>query len=164
MKYTWRITKYNPAYRNERGIYINDEWTAYSDIGKSFKGKILTEDEYLRYENLYIDSIIKLMRASNIYILSISELEVYDENIQLKNGIILSIDDITKVIKSILRERIWCKLTYVNEFYVHFGYDFNMYVGSNKPSDDVLHEIRRSELFVEEFISPYLTDVDDDLA
>lgn len=53
----WRITKYNPKFRNELGHYQKKEWTSVSDIGKIFEGKQLTVEEYLNTENLYINSI-----------------------------------------------------------------------------------------------------------
>ena len=39
--YGWRITKYNPAFRDERGAYLKDEWTSVSDVGKSFGDEVL---------------------------------------------------------------------------------------------------------------------------
>ena len=41
----YRITKYNPANRID-GIYITEEWTSFSDIGKIFDGTKLTQTEY----------------------------------------------------------------------------------------------------------------------
>lgn len=38
----YRITKYDPQYRDEQGIYIREDWTSYSDIGKTYNGKLLT--------------------------------------------------------------------------------------------------------------------------
>ena len=32
----YRITKYNPEFRDEEGRYILDEWTSVTDIGKEF--------------------------------------------------------------------------------------------------------------------------------
>ncbi|QSX06726.1 hypothetical protein JYG23_04550 [Sedimentibacter sp. zth1] len=58
MNYMWRITKYNPQYRDSYGAYLKDEWTSLSDVGKQYDGKVFTKDEYLEYERLYIESII----------------------------------------------------------------------------------------------------------
>lgn len=100
------------------------------------------------------------MDASKINTLDINDLEIYDENIRIVDGTTLTLGSIKEVIKHILREKIWCKLTNNNVFYVHFGYDFNMYVGSNEPSSGVLMEITRNGLFVEECISPYINNIE----
>jgi hypothetical protein len=34
--YKYRITKYNPIYRDPEGKYTIEDWTAISDIGKVF--------------------------------------------------------------------------------------------------------------------------------
>lgn len=34
----FRITKYNPQFRNKQGEYKNEEWTSVYDIGKKFEG------------------------------------------------------------------------------------------------------------------------------
>ncbi len=39
MKFMWRVTKYNPTFRDENGTYIKDEWTSFSDIGKKVSRK-----------------------------------------------------------------------------------------------------------------------------
>jgi hypothetical protein len=38
----YRICKYNPRFR-VNGVYIKDEWTSVSDIGKTFEDGVLTE-------------------------------------------------------------------------------------------------------------------------
>jgi hypothetical protein len=44
--YAWRITKYNPAFRDERGAYLQDEWTGISDIEAVYDGEALTYAAY----------------------------------------------------------------------------------------------------------------------
>ncbi|MFL0507599.1 hypothetical protein ACH0B5_17895 [Ureibacillus sp. 179-F W5.1 NHS] len=39
MKYQWRITKYNPAFRDQDGAYMKDEWISSSDIGQHLMEK-----------------------------------------------------------------------------------------------------------------------------
>lgn len=53
----YRITKYNPANRID-GIYMADEWTGFSDIGKVFGGTKLSQDIYLKTERAYIDWLL----------------------------------------------------------------------------------------------------------
>ena len=56
----YRITKYNPINRVDE-VYIADEWTSSSDIGKVFNGKTLSRDTYLKTEQAYIDCCIELI-------------------------------------------------------------------------------------------------------
>ena len=39
--------------------------------------------------------------------------------------------------------------------YIHFGYDYYMYIGSSNACDNVRIKIQEEGLFVEEFKSPY---------
>jgi len=57
-----------------------------------------------------------------------------------------------------LREAIWCKLEAEGRFYIHFGWDYYMYIGSDKSSADAIQLATSDGLFVEDFISPYLTE------
>lgn len=47
------IVKYPPSGYNKDGIYMYDDWTSISDIGKSFNGKIFSAKDYLKVENQY---------------------------------------------------------------------------------------------------------------
>ena len=40
----YRITKYNPIYRDDEGKYLIDEWTSYTDIGKKIGDKLCHGD------------------------------------------------------------------------------------------------------------------------
>ena len=61
-----RITKYDPQYRNEIGIYLRDEWIGISDIGKTFEGKVLTASDYFGTEDRYIEALKTLLGACGI--------------------------------------------------------------------------------------------------
>ena len=39
--------------------------------------------------------------------------------------------------------------------FVHFGYDYYMYIGSNKRFKGIINTIANTGLFIEEFESPY---------
>lgn len=160
----WRITKYNPQYRDDRGAYLKDEWICYSDIGEAFEDKIFTLAEYLKTENAYIQAILLFMEDLNVNSLRISSLEkdgkcpkkVLVDDIEIVNNMDVARKDIIPIIQLILRKKIWCKFE-TKEMYVHFGYDYYMYIGSIKrPSDSTIEKIEQMGLFVEERKSPYL--------
>ncbi len=162
MKYMWRVTKYNPVNRDDVGIYLLDEWTSFSDIGKSYQGVKLTISEYVKFEKLYIDAILQFMSCNEVENLIITGLEKYDdENVDkvinyIREGMILDKEQIKIVAQHVLREKLWCKLILDEVFYVHFGYDYIMYIGSNKKCQKVIKEIECNKMFVEPFKSPYL--------
>lgn len=73
----------------------------------------------------------------------------------VKNGDYISVYELKLLSQLILREKIWCKFQ-IREMFVHFGFDYYMYLGSVKECNDSLIKIINSGLFVESFESPYL--------
>ena len=138
--FSWRITKYNPQNRDAHGIYLLDEWTAYSEIGKIIQGKKFTYEEYIKIENAYVFAIMVLMQCNDIEALTITSLE---KNIKFDksdphvpeamrhtfqcaaNGLTLDKGMIDSISRLVLREKLWCKLESKNMF-VHFGWDYYM--------------------------------------
>jgi intein/homing endonuclease len=167
----WRITKYNPTFRDIYGSYQKNEWTSISDIGETFDGKRLTTEDYIRTENLYIDAIIDFLKELEISGLKIDGLEknkvviepnnlyTYEMTIlfeAVKNQQFLSIKQVECISRLILREQLWAKLSYRQTIFVHFGYDFYMYIGCEHEYKDVIKKIEKTGLFVEPFESPYI--------
>lgn len=151
----YRITKYNPKYRVDN-VYTLSEWTAISDIGIEFNGKILTEEEYLKIEHSYLSVIRSILLE-----LSIAELQVTDfcspnECDSLNNTTLASVDEILMVAKNCLREKCWCKLVGDN-FFIHFGYDYYMYIGAPISLERIQCIANENNLYAERILnSPYL--------
>ncbi len=61
-----QITKYDPQYRDEIGVYCRDEWYLYSQIGDTFEGKVFTANDYFETEDRYIESLKILLGACGI--------------------------------------------------------------------------------------------------
>jgi hypothetical protein len=74
----------------------------------------------------------------------------------------LSLEEVQSLARLVLKEDLWCKLEKDNIMFVHVGYDYYMYIGSHTICEDAINKIRDRGLFVEEFISPYNADEDDD--
>ncbi|MBP7822146.1 MAG: hypothetical protein KA010_04435 [Saprospiraceae bacterium] len=171
----YRITKYNPIFRNEKGHYLKDEWTDVSDVGKIFDGKQLTENDYLVIEKAYIASVFTMLAISNLDHLRIVGLwpeniserlslekdrwyfESGFESIVLIEDHLVLLSELELVLKLIFRGTISCRLEVYNQFYVHFGYDYYMYIGGKEISDIALAEISSSGLFIEPYGSPYFS-------
>ena len=59
--FCWRITKYDPKYRDSRGAFLKNDWISFSEVGDIFEGKKLTIEDYLKVENAYVASVILFM-------------------------------------------------------------------------------------------------------
>ncbi|MFC5735577.1 hypothetical protein [Cytobacillus gottheilii] len=160
--YSWRVTKYNPIHRDVDGTYKNqDEWTSYSDIGRN-----VHKDEYLSTEENYINAIFAFMEEMNIAMMYLNALELKSDGVKEQNasvflynlwvGKAVSKREIKKLAKLTLRETIWCKLSSKKDFFVHFGYDYYMYIGAIYDCPNARLKIEDSGLFVEKYTSPYM--------
>ncbi|MGX7263948.1 hypothetical protein [Enterococcus crotali] len=160
--YYYRITKYNPKYIKEE--YIKNEWTSVSDIGTEFQNHKFTYEEYLEYENSYVNKIIEIMKLNQITNLKVIDLEKYSyEELDyltskelfdfLEEGVNISLGKLAPVIRLVLRENIWAKLIGESDIFVHFGYDYYMYCSSKTK---VIQKNVSSQLYVEVMKSPYL--------
>jgi hypothetical protein len=49
----YRLTKYNPIYRDDHGRFAGDEWTRISNIADTIAG----QNEYRRIEDAYASAI-----------------------------------------------------------------------------------------------------------
>lgn len=167
--YCYRMTKYDPKYRNSEGNYTKDEWTAISDVGKVYNNKKFTLSDYLLIEEKYCEAVKSMMDEVSVDTLKIEELEknyytssneknsnelkkMYD---LLEEGKTIKNCDVALVVKLNLREIIWAKLVSKN-FEVHFGYDYYMFICSSNVSNESIAQITENGLFVEKMRSPYL--------
>lgn len=159
----FRITKYNPKYRNELGHYTMNDWTSFSDIGKLFDGKLLSYADYENVEASYISAILMLLKRSKVKTLKIAYIENHLESVVApKKNDVFDLNRVVNVFKSVLRNEYWCTLISEDEnVYVHFGYDFYMYISVPIASKNSIDKIESSGLFVEDMISPYLN-IDND--
>lgn len=172
-KFTWRITKYNPKYRSEKGFYLRKEWTSISEIGSLNNDNIpLTISGYTSIEDKYIKAILYIMSCLDVQRLSIVGLEKWEDKLnindfpslysdemidlysQITNDTWLEKDQISDICRLVLREKVWCKLECDSKMYVHFGHDFYMFIGSELMCKDAIDNIEKTGLFVEDFISP----------
>jgi hypothetical protein len=168
---SYRITKYNPQNRNACGSYQKDEWICFTDVGKVFEKTKLTYQDYVKVENAYI-KVIKLIMSflalKSLHIIylkkyGLSNTKRYSKKTitlykSLRNNQKVFKKDIAYVSKLRLRNDIGGFFQNKNMF-VHFGYDYYMYIGSSKElPQDLRNKIENLGLFVEDFESPYLPD------
>jgi hypothetical protein len=155
----YRVTKYNPAFRDSRGAYTREEWISVRQIGESFAGIVLTRQEYDRVEDAYVNTALAFLREAGLTLLTVESLENHKGwQLQLSNGSTLSLDEVAEVIRQMLQEKFWCRLQADGGF-IHIGWDYYMYVGVPRPCPTGQVQAERLGLYVEEFCSPY-KDVD----
>jgi hypothetical protein len=153
--FQYRVTKYDPRFRDASGAYMRDDWTSIDDIGRSFGGSVLTDEEYQRVENAYVEVAIAFLREAGVNTLTAIGVENGGASpFAPLEGTALTGANLADVIRRVLRAEFWCRLEGDNCF-VHIGYDYYMYVGV--PISDELSRAMARELglFVEPFVSPY---------
>lgn len=169
--FSYRITKYNPQNRNAHGSYQKDEWICFADVGKVFEGVKLTYKDYAKTEKAYIKAIKLVMSFLTLDSLHIIHLKKYGLSNpkryskkaiaiykSLRNNQKVFKKNIAYVSKLRLRSDIGGLFQNKNMF-VHFGYDYYMYIGSSKElPQNLRNKIESLGLFVEDFESPYLPD------
>ena len=169
-----RLTKYDPRFRNESGHYLQSTWTSMSDIGRDFPDGTLTSSEYIAVEDKFVAAISLLASrfdASGLTICDFEQCPVSFENLgagdgpdlrsqmkeflkQATTGMALTSTALELATRLSLREAIWCRITGKNGFYIHFGYDFYVYIGAN--IELPFEELAIPEgLFLEHVRSPY---------
>lgn len=155
MAFEHRVTKYDPSFRDARGAYTRDEWTSIADIGQRFGGTVLTREEYQRIEDAYVAVALGFMRESGQSELVAVGLENHAcHPLDFEDGDVLRVEHLGDVIRRVLREEFWCRLEAPNAF-VHFGYDYYMYVGVPDPCPEAARLAHELGLFVEDCHSPY---------
>lgn len=163
VEYIYCITKYNSLYRNVGGGYERDEWIGVGDIGKKFRGKEFTQNEYLKVEMNYLKAveliakneefftITKLEKHSNVIFhkkLPFSENEIDFFN-NLYNRKRLNLKETVILSKLILRNELWAILKSKN-VKIEFGYDYYMYFIVKKIlTEEIIRKIESLNLFVE---------------
>src|SRR2546428_506542 len=73
--------------------------------------------------------------------------------LDLQNDTVLPLDRIGGIIRRILREEFWCRLER-SEGFIHFCWDYYMYVGVPHPCPTAEARAAELGLYVEEFASP----------
>jgi hypothetical protein len=152
--FEYRVTKYDPTFRG-RGAYAREEWTSISDIGKPFRGVLLTEAEYQRVEDAYLTAALRFLSEAGLTELVVEGLENRGRNpLPFGEGCVLSGPELGQALRRVLREEVWCRFEAPNGF-IHVGYDYYMYVGVPQSCPESQKLARELGLFAEPLQSPY---------
>ena len=157
LMFYWQITKYDPQNRDADGVYLKDEWTGYGDIGRIFEGKVLTLEDYVKAEEMYIKAVLFFMKCLDIDTLKVISLEQYGkspksvtaEGVRIKNNTFYAKEKIAFIIKSILRCKFWCMFESEN-IRIRFDYNYYMRLACTMPCTSTIAQIELLGLFVQE--------------
>jgi len=151
--FEYRVTKYDPAHRDSAGRYLLDEWTAFSDVGKT-----VALAEYEAVERAYIDVALAFMTEAGIADLFVANLENAKRvTLPFAAGAKLSHPQLRVAFQLVLREQCWCRFLHDTIAFVHFGWDYYMYVATPRDCPNAKQLASDRALFVESCPSPYPT-------
>jgi hypothetical protein len=150
---SYRITKYDPRLRDERGSFRGDDWIAFDQVGESFGGVELTLAEYVRTENAYCAAAAILMQCSGWPALRVRDLQTFMDDRQTialtyDDGDVVPAIEALDLLRLMLRGFVEGRLDADSGEYVHVGFDYYMYVRADA-DDDALSAIRALGLFPE---------------
>ncbi len=151
----YRVTKYDPGFRDRIDSYLRDEWTSRRDIGTEIDGRLLTEDEFEGTINRYLYTVEAFAHESGVTHLTVADLvEGVDTRqppwVSLSDGATVPLDTAVELVRSMLRgEVLGPKLEDGDRFYVHVHDHMYMWIGSDVECVKATAEAERIGLFVE---------------
>lgn len=164
----WRVTKYNPRLRDSRGAFAGEAWTSASDVGQSFGGVLLDLATYLDTEDLYVRAALHFLQETGLTSLQVRNLEavaplplpgsleqLLGEGTPIVEDQQLAGAELERACRLNLRSLLWCRLEQPGVFFLHFGHDYYMYIGSLAVCHASVLYAEHIGLFVEEWSSPY---------
>lgn len=149
--------------RDVDGSYLNHEkWTCFSEI----EAKVSME-EYQITEGKYLNAITTFMAEMGLNRVYVFALEQWSDEVRNQNaneflskiwiGKAVAAQEVRELAKLTLRNAIWCKLGLKKQFFVHFGYDYYMYIGASQDCKEAKEVVKETGLFIKDFKSPYLS-------
>jgi hypothetical protein len=130
----YRVTKYDPDLRDTAGAYTGDDWTTFSQIGGTFGGVPLTLATYLDVEARYLVALASFFEESRTSSVTAEGVEDSTGKFRVSEGTELSPTQAVEAVRQMLRDEGWCRLVDDDRFYVHVGWDYYLYVGTEEPA------------------------------
>ena len=156
-KFEYRVTKYDPSLRDEHGCFLANDWTAISEIGQVFDGEVLTLQTYQRVEDAYVSTAMRFLNESGAVALHAADIENSNNfSLPFEKANVLQKMQCEQAFRDVLQEKYWCRFADEHGRFVHFGWDFYMYVGVHVACEKAIAHAEAVGLFVELYKSPYL--------
>lgn len=155
----YRVTKFDPGHRDSKGFFLRDDWTSFSQIGTELSAGVLTLEEYERVESCYVLTATEYLQEAGIQWLKVNGLEnPQKRKLSIVEDQTLPVEQCAGLFRDILREKYWCRFVHLESAFVHFGYDYYMYLGVPHACPNAEHAAIGRGLFPEPFVSPYKDD------
>ncbi len=156
----YRLTKYNPKFRDAKGHYKKDEWTYYEQIGQAFGDSTFTRTEYLATEKRYIECICEFLKASDISKMRSARVENRSttsfNGVPIRKGKNYTVSELRKIIPGVLRGRFWLQFRTEEGYFLHFDWDYYVYLALPLPKKQLVPVANKFKLFLEEGYMPDL--------
>jgi len=172
--YKYRITKYNPSFRDYNGAYLKDDWISISEIGETFDEGELTLEQYKQTEDGYIKAIQLIMDYLSVPYLIITDVdipehpdEIFQKRIKIfrefytdemleyyfsaKNNDKLNKEKLDFHCRFMLREDIQSDVHYPRKMKVFIGYDYLMGIDTSKSLEPIFPLLKETGLYIEDF-------------
>ena len=101
----YRVTKYDPALRNESGAYTGEDWTMFSQIGESFGGVRLTLATYLEVEAKHLVVLASFLEESGTSSVTAEDVENTDDVFRVTQGVELSPLETIEAVRQMLKTK-----------------------------------------------------------
>lgn len=138
-----------------------------SQLGDSFRGEVFTWNDYKRAEDGYVASVRLLLEAGRVDSLSVQDLSFNRPGHEVAYRDLRPTSELGPVegqsvvgpmiddfVRHNLRETFWCRLVHADRFFIHFGWDYYMYVGL-ETSSEIDDLVPPPGIFFELYESPY---------
>ena len=168
----YRISKYDPSFRDEHGRFMGEDWTSFSDIGKEYHGTVLTNFQYAAVEAKYIDAVTTVLRQNQVHTMIVEKLEkpfsaaTLEKLLgrghlpfppsdaafvsRIKDGARLDMAEIEKTVMLVLRDCFWRKLSSESgDVTIAFGYDLYVYLQGVTIDADAIASFRSEGIYIE---------------
>jgi len=157
IRHYYRVTKYDPAQRDADGAYTGEGWTMFEQIGETFGGVRLTLASYLDLEARYLVAAAAFFEESGTSRVIAEGVEDVHQTFRVTEGAELSCVGAVEAVRQMLRGEGWCRLREDDRLYIHVGWDYYLYVGSEQTCERAVALAEEKGLFVDrDFPSPYL--------
>ena len=101
----FRVTKYDPALRDQRGGFAGDDWTSVGDVGNSFGGEVLSLHRYLEVESHHLQVVAAFLAEAEAEHTVVRGPERYEARWWPAEGDRLTRLESVDVVREMLRER-----------------------------------------------------------
>ncbi len=168
----WRISKYDPAFRDANYVYQRNEWTGVTDIGRAFDGTTLEVNTYLATETAHVEAVRAFMADADVDVLTVTNFEpssgieflkdcglpdladLSRRTEWLTDGVNLSGLALDETLRLLLRQVLWCRLVHSDRFVVDIDEYLYVSIGTVADSSRAIARTQELDLFVEKARDP----------